>query len=349
MSEMMKAARLYAPLDLRMEDIPVPEPGPGEVLCKVRRAGICGTDYAIYTGEFSFVKSGDVHFPLTQGHEWSGVVARVGSGVRNFKPGDRVISDTNVSCGRCFACLSGRITECRELRPLGTIHAWDGAFAEYILMPERHTFHLPDSVSFDDGAMVEPTTIAYSGVRAAKVSVGETVLVHGCGSIGIIAAKLAGLAGASRVFLTGRTPFKLDCARRFGAADVYINTRTTSITEALEGRTPDKVIETSGSLELLTDAFGRVRNGGIVASVAFYEKKLAEFDVDRLIFGNVDFVGVANNAGTYEPVLNMLSAGKFHPSELITGRYPFLEIHQGYADMKLKNSTRIKWMLEFAE
>ena len=347
----MIAARLHGPWDLRLEEVPIPEPGPYDVLCKVKRAGICGTDYAIYSGEFSFVKSGDVHFPLTQGHEWSGVVERVGALVKNFKAGDRVISDTNVSCGRCFACLNGDITECKDLRPLGTIHAWDGAFAEYILMPERHVFHLADQISFDDGAAVEPATIAFSAVRAAEVKPGETVIVHGCGSIGIIAAKLAKIAGASKVFITGRTPFKLECARKFNGADVYISTLEETVEEVLKKELPsgkaDKIIETSGSLELLQQSFYQVRNGGIAASVAFYEKNLKELDIDRLIFGNITFKGVANNARTYEPVLNLIASGALRPAELITGRYPFKDILQGYSDMKEKNSTRIKWILDF--
>ena len=187
---MMKATRLFAPRDLRIVSMPIPEVGPHDVLCKVRRACICGTDLAIYSGDCSFVRNGDVDFPMTQGHEWSGVVAAVGAAVTRFRPGDRIVSDNCVACGRCPACLCGDVTNCPSLRPLGTVHAWDGAFAEYLVLPERNVFHLADSISFDEGALMEPATIAYSGIRGAEVKLGDTVLVHGSGPIGIIAVRL---------------------------------------------------------------------------------------------------------------------------------------------------------------
>ena len=336
---MMWAARLYAPLDLRMERIPVPEPGPDDLVCRVVRAGICGTDGAIYSGEFSFVKSGDVHFPLTQGHEWSGIVARVGGNVRRFKAGDRVVSDTNVTCGKCPACLNGRIVECPELRPLGTIHAWDGAFAEYIRMPERHVFHLPDEISFDDGALVEPATIAFSAVRAARVEPGDTVLVCGTGAIGIFAAGIARIAGASRVTLLGRSAFKLDVARSAECATEYV-------TEFPSGPV-DKVIECTGSAEVLQRGIALTRNGGTVATVAFYERRIPAFDIDRMVFGNVTLTGVANNAGTYEPVLRLFQAGMLRGGALISKRFPFREIHAAYDDLAHNKKERVKVMLEF--
>ena len=228
MQNIMKAARLFAPRDLRVISMPVPEIGPNDVLCKVRRACICGTDLAIYSGDCSFVRNGDVDFPMTQGHEWSGVVAAVGDAVTGFKPGDRIVSDNSVACGKCPACLCGDIPKCRNVRPLGTVHAWDGAFAEYLVMPERNVFHLADSISFDEGALMEPATIAYAGIRSAEVKPGDMVLVNGSGSIGIIAVRLAKLAGASKVFVTGRTPFKLAKAKEFGA-DVTIDTTKESV------------------------------------------------------------------------------------------------------------------------
>src|SRR3972149_1597425 len=103
----MKAARIYGARDIRIVDVPTPEPDENQVLCKVVRAGICGTDYAIYTGDFSFVRSGDIKFPMTPGHEWSGIVEEVGKNVSGFKKGDRVIGDTCVSCGGCYDCLMG--------------------------------------------------------------------------------------------------------------------------------------------------------------------------------------------------------------------------------------------------
>ncbi|GAI55075.1 unnamed protein product, partial [marine sediment metagenome] len=104
----MKAARIFGPYDIRLVDVPTPVPGPGEVLCKVSCVGMCGTDYAIYSGEFSFVKDGSIKFPMTPGHEWSGLVEKTGKDVTGFQTGDRVIGDTAVACGVCYECLMGQ-------------------------------------------------------------------------------------------------------------------------------------------------------------------------------------------------------------------------------------------------
>ena len=236
MTKTMKAARLFGPDDLRVINMPIPELGPRDILSKVMRAGICGTDYSIYSGEFSFVKDGSVKFPFTPGHEWSGVVAAVGSEVVSFKPGDRIVGDTFVSCGSCDVCLMGLYDHCKNVRSVGTINAWDGGFAEYTVFPERHIFHLPDGVSFDAGAFVEPAATSLNAVNAASVEVGDTVLVHGSGPLGVLAAKFAKLSGASKVFITGRKDPKLQVALSYGA-DVAINTTRESVADAVARHT----------------------------------------------------------------------------------------------------------------
>ena len=350
MPNMMKVARLFAPLDLRLISMPIPELGPNDVLCKVHRACICGTDLAIYSGECSFVRNGEVDFPMTQGHEWSGVVAAIGSAVSRFKAGDRVVSDNGVACGKCSACLCGDLSKCRQVRSLGTVHAWDGAFAEYFVMPERSVFHLPDAISFDEGALMEPATIAYSGIRSAEVNPGDAVLVNGSGSIGMIAVRLAKLAGASKVFMTGRKEFKLNKAKEFGA-DVTIDTTRESVFDVLARETPagkvDRIIETSGSIQLLKDSLRQVVSGGIIAAVAFYEKNIPELPIDQLVFGNVTLRGVADSSRTHQPVLRLMESGRLRMSSLITGRYRFADILQAYRDMTGNNDTRIKLILDF--
>ena len=352
MTKMMKAARLYGPYDMRMMDVPVPELAPDEILAKVERACICGTDYAIYSGELSFVKTGDVTFPMTLGHEWAGTVAAVGSNVTRFKVGDRVVSDNAVGCGRCPACLHGDTFLCQNSRALGTVHAWDGAFAEYLPMPERHVFHLADNVGWDDAALLEPMMVAYSGVVGAEVGMGDTVLVNGTGAIGLIAAKICRICGASKVFVTGRSPFKLEKAAAFGAADVLIDTSKETIADALAREIPngkvDKVIEASGSIPLLVESLNVVRTGGIVSALAFYEKEIQSMPIDKLVFNCITLRGVASISRLHEPCLRLLESGRMNLSQLITGRYPFADIETAMKDMKLKNASRIKWAIDFS-
>jgi L-iditol 2-dehydrogenase len=348
--ENMRAARLFGPQDLRIVDLPIPELGPGDVLCQVKCAGICGTDYSIYTGEFSFVKNGGVKFPFTPGHEWSGVVAAVGRAVTHFKIGDRVVGDTCVSCGTCVSCLLGDYLSCEKVFCVGTVNAWDGGFAEYTVFPERHLFLVPDNVSFDAGAFVEPAATSLYAVQCAQVTIGDTVLVHGSGPLGLLAAKLAKLAGASKVFITGRKDFKLKTALTFGA-DVAINTTRDSLKETVlrhnNGKKIDRVIETSGAVELLTASFDLVRSGGTIAAVAFYDKTIDRLEIDKLVFGNITLCGAAGSTGMYQPVLRLMASGALDITPLISGRYPFRDILRGYADMKDKNDIRIKWLVDF--
>jgi len=348
----MQAERIFGPMDLRVVDVPVPELGPHDVLCRVVRSGVCGTDYVIYTGEFRYVKNGGITFPMTPGHEWSGVVAEVGSDVRHVSPGDRVVGDTAVACGNCNECLVGDYFLCTAARAVGTINAWDGAYAQYMMMPERHLFRLPDSVSFDNGAMVEPAATALLSVVKAGVSIGDTVLVQGSGPIGIAAAKLAKLSGASKVVLTGRKDFKLEKALALGI-DAVVNTGRESVAEAIVRHTGeskvDCAIEAAGSVELLKETIPLVRPEGTIAVVAFYERIIEQFDIDELVFSDVTLRPVSGSLGMYKRVLRLMASGMLDLTSLITGRYPLLQAQKAMGDIRDHNETRIKIMLEAGE
>jgi len=346
----MKAARLLGPENIKLEELLRPKVGSKEVLCKVVRAGICGTDYAIYTGEFSFVKNGGIKFPMTMGHEWAGTVAEVGSEVKYFQTGDRVVGDTCVSCGDCVKCLLGDYENCEKVRAVGTINTWDGAFAEYIVMPERHLFHLPEKVGFDAGAFAELAATALYAVKCANVQIGDTVLIQGSGALGLLAAKLSKLSGASKVFITGRKKTKLDLALNFGA-DIAINTTEESVAETVlrnnGGKKVDRIVETSGSIQLFKESIDIIRAGGSISTVAFYEKVIDGLEIDKFVFGNINLRGVGGSHGMFQPVLELMNSGMLDINPLISGRYDFKDINQAFADMKTKNEIRIKWLLNF--
>jgi 2-desacetyl-2-hydroxyethyl bacteriochlorophyllide A dehydrogenase len=347
--DMMKAARIFGPGDMRVVEMPIPALRSHDVLCRVLRCGICATDYAIYTGEFSFVKSGDIKFPMTPGHEWSGVATRVGAEVTRLKPGDRLVGDTAVACGACNKCLLGAYYDCDDIRSVGTVNTWDGAYAEYIVMPDRHLFPLPERVSFDNGAMVEPAATALSAVVKAQVGIGDTVLVHGTGPIGIMAGKLAKLAGAARVIITGRKKFKLQAAVALGI-DAAVDTTEGEWAKAVRDHAGaygvDRVIEASGSTELLRESLALVKQGGVVSAVAFYERPVERFDIDPFVFGNLALRGSAGSLGMYPAILKLMDLGALDFSSLITGRYQFDQVGRAMTDMKDQNETRIKLMLE---
>jgi 2-desacetyl-2-hydroxyethyl bacteriochlorophyllide A dehydrogenase len=351
-SDTMTVARLFAPRDLRLVEMPLPVVGSREVLCRVARVGICGTDYSIYTGEASFVKSGAVKFPMTLGHEWSGTVAAVGSEVTQFQVGDRVTGDTGVACGQCTECLMGQWPRCRQAQAVGTVNAWDGAYAEFILFPERHLFHLPETVSLDNGAMVEPAATALYAVHKAQVQIGDTVLVQGTGPIGILAAKLAQLSGASRVLITGRKDAKLELALSLGL-DGTINTTRETVTEGVrrhlgEGQV-DRIIEASGSTELFTESLGLVKPGGALSVVAFYDQPLGRFDLDGFVFSDITLVAVPGSLGMYPLVLKLMAAGKLDCTRLITERASLAEVPELLPRLKDKAEGRVKVMVNVEE
>lgn len=345
----MKAARIFGPRDMKIVEAPVPELGAHDVLCRIVRAGVCGTDYAIYTGELSFVKTGLVKYPLTPGHEWSGTVEQVGPEVENFRPGDRVVGDTYVACGNCSFCATGNVYRCKKLRSVGTINAWDGAYAEYIMMPERHLFHLPANVSFENGALVEPAATALYSVTLAGVKIADAILILGSGPIGIMAAKLAKLSGAGKVIIAGRKDCKLKAALALGA-DAVVNTTKENLAEKAREYAGaygvDRIIEASGSTELFKEALQLIKPGGVISCVAFYERPVDGFDIDRFVINDVTIRAVAGSQGMYPAVLKLMDLGLADFSSLITERHSLAEAPQIMRDMKQRNETRIKIMLE---
>ncbi len=347
----MKAARLYGPGDIRILDVETPKPGPHDLLCRVVRAGICGTDHSIFSGRFVGVRDGSVKFPMTPGHEWSGVVVSAGASVTGFEPGNRVVGDTAVSCGTCYECLMGQYSRCRRGRAVGTLNAWDGAWAEYILMPARHVFHVPGAVSYDNAAMAEPAATALHAVTQAGVEPGDAVLVFGSGTIGIAAAKLAKLSGAARLVVVGRRRFKLRVALRLGA-DGIINTTETSLKEGLMhqfgSQEVDRVIEASGSVDLLRAALDIVRTGGSVATVAFYDSRMDGLDIDRVVLRGVTIKGVSGSLGMYRPILQLMDCGMLDLAPLITARLTLDDLPAALSQSKA-GGRGIKSMIDISE
>lgn len=345
----MKAARLIEPLRIKIMDIPTPEPGDRDVLIKVKYVGICGTDYSIYSGESSFVKDGSVRFPLTMGHEWSGVVVKTGKHVKKVKPDDRVVGDGTVSCGVCEACLKGDYNTCSDLRGVGTIKTWDGAYAEYILMPERAVYKIPDGVSFEEAALVEPSATALYAVSRGGVKLNDSVLVIGTGPIGLAAVQLSKLSGASCVILAGRKEAKLVIGKKLGA-DYTVNILEEDLADTVSkltgGKGLDVVIEASGAVEMLQQSFGLIRNGGTIATVAFYDEPLNNINIDDFVVTDKNLVGVAGSPRMSIPMLELMGRGMVDLKPLITGIYKLDDVEKALLAVKEKRDSTVKILLE---
>lgn len=345
----MKAARLIGPNDLRMMEIPIPNVGNNDVLIKVKYCGICGTDYSIYSGESSFIEAGLINFPMTMGHEYSGIVETVGRNVKNFKKGDRVVADTGVSCGICKQCREGNYLRCEKMQAVGTVKAIDGGYAEYACMPERHVFHLPDNVTFKEGALVEPIATGLNAVKQGDIKVGENILIIGTGPIGLGAVPFAKLAGAKKVILAGRKDYKLDIGMKLGA-DITINTVSkdlfSTIMELTDGKGVDVIIESSGNQKMLLNATKMLSSGGRLSMVAFYEEPINNLDIDLLILSDVRLMSVMGSPNLGPIVIDMMETKKIDFNPMISEIQPFDEVEQVLKNFKVNNEKRIKILLE---
>jgi L-iditol 2-dehydrogenase len=255
----MRAGVYYRNSDVRVEERPRPEPGPGEILVRIAASGVCGSDVL----EWYRIKKA----PLVLGHEVAGTVALVGPGVTAWRPGDRVAVTHHVPCNTCAACLGGHHTACATLH---TTNFDPGGFAEYVRVPalqtERGTLRLPDSVSFEEGTFVEPLGCVVRAQRLARVQPGDAVLVMGSGISGILHVALAAALGAGTVLATDVNPWRLEAARRFGAAAAFPAGADVpdQVREATGGRLADRVIVCTGAPAAVNQSMRLVASGGTV-------------------------------------------------------------------------------------
>jgi L-iditol 2-dehydrogenase len=255
----VRVAMYYNNRDVRLEEMPRPQIGPGELLVKVMASGICGSDVM----EWYRIKKA----PLVLGHEIAGEIVEVGEGVERYKVGDRVFVSHHIPCNTCRYCLNGQHTVCETLH---TTNFDPGGFAEYLRVPrlnvDRGVFLLPDKVSYEDGAFIEPLACVVRGQRVARLQPGQTVLVLGSGISGLLHIALACALGAGRIVATDVNEYRLNAAQRFGA-DVVFHAEEdvpARLRQANEGRLADLVIVCTGAFPAFLQALQSVDRGGTV-------------------------------------------------------------------------------------
>jgi len=235
------------------------------------------------------------------------------------------------------------------MQAVGTIKCKDGAYAQYTVMPERHVFHLPDDVSFEEGALCEPLGTALYAVLRPKVRIGDTVMIIGTGPIGLSAVAMAKLQGASKIILCGRKDMKLEVGKKMGA-DYTINmTRedmAARVSELTDGNGADVIVEASGSVEMLHFALKNINSNGRISLVAFYEKQVNGIDFDQLVLGNVDLVGSMGSPSMAPIVIKLLKEKKAICMPMVTAVYPLEQAEQALIDSKQKSAEHIKILLK---
>ena len=349
----MRAITVYGPKDARIENVPKPEAVGDMIVARVLRTGICATDLSIYTGESSFIRSGEIKYPCRFGHEWAGVVESVGPLVKDFKPGDRVYSDNFVSCGECEACRKREYMNCRSIRSVGTVNVWDGCYAEYMQMPERHVYHLPVELSMDEGALIEPASIAYDAFRGVTLTKNDTAVVFGTGAIGMVAVWLAKYYGAGKVILVGRSDDKLKIGKKIGADEV-INGRTEDTIARIKelsicGLGANLIVETSGSVSALRDSIACATKYARISVVSFYERNVDDLPIDPLVLGCFSLVGAAGRAENAPAVCEIMRTNPVKLTPLFTHHIPFENTLDAFENEDKYHKTKIKPMITFDE
>lgn len=335
----MKAAYATGPGQLELREVPRPAPGTGEVIVRVRNCGICGSDLHWFHGGFPPPY-------VCPGHEISGEVLELGTGVQRLRPGDRVVVEPLIACRECSYCRTGDYQLCKELRLLGT--SAEGGFAEFLRMPEYALFALPAELDWEVGALAEPLAVCVHAVRLANVRLGDRVLVLGAGTIGLLAVVAARAAGAGEVVITARYPHQQAAARALGAK-VFDTTSggTAALGAYAQENALDVVIETvGGSADTLNEAVQLVRPGGMVSVLGVFSGPVACSGL-LLLLKEVRIVGslTYGRCGTradFEIALDLLSAQRDRLRALITHRVALADIAAGFTAAADKKSGAIK-------
>lgn len=317
MKALVKAA---AGPGFELRDVPRPEIREDEVLIRVRRAGVCGTDVHIY--EWDDWARGRCKPPFTVGHEFAGDVAEVGRLVTDVREGDRVTAEGHIVDGRCLLCRTGNSHVCPYTRIIGVDR--DGCFAEFISMPATNVWHLDDNISYDIGGIHDPMGNAFHTALTAEIP-GATVLITGCGPIGLFAVGICRAAGASKIFATDVNATRLDLARTMGAHHaVQPGEVEPLIRQNTEGLGVDVVLEMSGVPAAIHQAFALVRVGGRVQMLGIPAKQMDVNFANEVIFKGITIYGVVGRRmyDTWHQMTRFLRSGKFNPEPAITHRFP---------------------------
>jgi len=322
----VKVGVYYKNEDVRVEERPVPKIGPGEALVRIESSGICGSDVMEW---YRLPKA-----PLVLGHELTAVVEEAGGGVKGFKRGDRVVVSHHVPCNSCRYCRAGHHTVCDMLR---TTNIDPGGFAQFALVPvmnvERGLFHLPDSVSFDDGTFVEPLGCASRGMRKAGLKPGWSVLVIGAGLSGMLNAKLAMALGAGSVLMSDLHDYRLAAAKRAGAHPIDARKDVPAeLKEMNAGRLADLVVVSTGAPKAIEQAFLSVDRGG---TILFFASPAPEVRVSYPVFDVwKNEVSIVNTYGAsphdMETSLELIRSGRVQVGDLVSHKFPMEKIGEAF-------------------
>jgi len=330
------------PGNVELRDVDVPQVAPDEVLIEVKSSGICGTDVHIYHDSTFYTP------PVILGHEYGGVVIQAGSKVSDFHVGDSVTSPATIPCGTCFMCKINRANRCvgEKKRILGA-HRADGTFAQYVAVPSAILHKVPDDISLDEAAVVEPAACVVHNVsETVGVNPGDVVVVLGPGPVGLLSLQVAKISGAIKVIVTGTSADKdrLRLAETLGAdmtVDVEMEDPAETVKSLTNGLGADVVFEASGSSAARKQAFEIVRRCGKVGLIGITGKP-QEINLDKVVEGELEVKGTWGTTWTsWRKALNLISSGKIQVAPLITTKLPLESWQEGFRMMEKGKALKV--------
>ncbi|MDC3411926.1 zinc-binding dehydrogenase [Aquibacillus sp. 3ASR75-11] len=337
MKALVKTAHGFG--NLEIQDKEEPQVGKGQVKIEVKYAGICGSDIHTYEGHYK------VGVPVTLGHEFSGEVVTVGEGVTEFKPGDRVTSETTFYiCGECEYCQSGDYNLCNHRKGLGTQQ--DGGFAKYLIARKESVHKLPENVDYQSAAMTEPLACTHHAVVKTDINEGDVVVVIGPGPIGLFTAQVAKSRGA-KVLITGLTNDKvrLDKAKELGV-DYAVNTQEEDIKEIVNGLTngygADVIFECSGAVPAAKQGLDLLRKKGQYCQVGLFAEPQVQFDLEKIIQKEIQVVGTrSQKPADWEPSLALMNDGRVNAKAMVTHEFDITQWDKAYQEIKSGEAIKV--------
>lgn len=327
----MRAAVLVEPGRFEIEERPVPQPGAGEVLIKIARVGICGTDMHIFKGHYAAES-----LPMVPGHEFTGTIHAVGEGASGLSIGQKVVVDMNIGCGTCFWCRHNEILNCPEMQQMGI--SMDGAFAEFMVVPAHLVIPAPEHMPFDVLALTEPLACVVRAARKARVTFGQSVVVLGAGPIGHLHVQLLRTIGAAPIIVADISQERVDLALKHGA-DIGVTEAKdlhATVLEATQARGADIVIESVGLPELYKRATQVIRKGGHIAAFGLTGAGEAlPLDILTTILQENSVKGsVAGMGQDMHDALTLLAHGRINPEPFLGAEYLLADIQLAFDTLK---------------
>ena len=340
----MEAIQIYGAHDVRYETVPTPKPHLGEVLIRVRATGICGTDVEIVDGTMPYFTMGMAYYPIIPGHEWSGEIIELGDGVENFAVGDHVVGECSVGCGRCATCLAGNYHQCPHRRETGILNL-NGGFAEYIRFPAMYLHKVPNNIPFTTSCLIEPTAIAFNGVRHTQITPRDYLVIFGDGPIGLLTLQVAKTFGGGKVVVVGATPDRLAKASDLGA-DAIIDVNQDDVSQQLKnhgnGQLPNAIIEATGNPKAAEQALQVIRSDGRVTLLGLFAGQKATINLDLLVVNDITLRGRLGSPNIWQDVIQLVVDGRIDPADIISHHINLEDFSTGIDIVKHRKDGVIK-------